>query len=374
MKRNKLYSLIAVTVMILLVLTGCGQKAAAPAGQTATAEPVKTINWKLASTWGDGTVLFGSDQRFAEHVNKMSNGRLKVTVYGAGQLAPANQVLDVVSNGTVEAGGDWPSYWTGKDTSFDLLGSNVMGFSNWDYLLWIHAAGGRKYFDQIYGKYNLVYFPTTISSIESGIRTNKPIKSFADIKGMKLRMAGLIQGKLIQEFGATPVTIATNELYESLQRGVIDGAEYSSPGADEAMKLHEVAKYIIGPGFQQTASVFGVMVNKDAWNKLPDDLKAIVEAAAKATCTELTATWTYNDGIVTDEMVKSGITYVKLTDEEYGKIEKAKNRIMEDLAKQNPLYAEVAKHQMDFYKDYSFYRDFLGAYTFGRNPAEYPSL
>src|SRR5699024_9788942 len=198
-------------ILVALMLSGCveaaREKEAGGNESATTSTNGEKIEWRMISTWGDGSVQLDLDKKFAETVNELSGGTINIKLHSVDQLAPANQVLDTVSNGTVEMGGDWPNYWSGKNTAFDLLGSHAVGFSIWDYFVWVNQAGGHDLYNEIYGQYNTVYFPHTFSGMESGIRSNKPINSLDDFKGMKIRMAGLIQSELTEKLGAIPTTI-----------------------------------------------------------------------------------------------------------------------------------------------------------------------
>lgn len=333
----------------------------------------QTFNWRLASTWGEGSPLLESDRSFAQRVEQMSGGRINIKVFPAGQIGPANQVLDLVSSGAVEAGADWPNYWSGKNTVFDLLGSHVMGFTPADFYVWIYGYGGKKFYDEYYGKFNCVYFPHHAHDVESGIRSRKPLNSLADFNGLKVRMAGLIQGKLIQAFGAQPVSLALDEVYEAMQRGVVDACEISIPWVDETTKIYEVAQYWLTPGFHQTSSIHGILVNKKKWDELPDDLKFIVENAAKANHLERLAISTQNSSTSTEFMVtKADVKTNRVSEEDLLKLEEAKNKIMSELAAQNPDYNRVLKNQIEFVKQLAYYRDATSPWSFGRTWGSYP--
>ncbi len=341
-------------------------------GTAASTADAPEINWRLASVWADGTFLYDVDKRFCDLVSEMSDGKFNIKPFGVGALAPANQVFDIVSNGTVEAGGDWPSYWTGKSTGFDPLATVMYQFTGWDYYLWIYTMNGLDAYNKMFGKFGMVYFPTAITQMESGIRSKKPINKLEDMKGMKIRFAGKIQGMVIQKFGVTPVTIAANELYEALQRGVIDAAEYSGPHNDDVMKIQEVAKYWLAPGWHQTASVYGVLINQKAYDALPDKYKTIIDHAARLTGHEYMAKYAHNDAVATQKMMKEGITITHLPQADMDKIEVAINEAMEQLIAENPDYEEVIKSQLDYMKFMEPYRTALGEFGFGKNKKFFP--
>jgi TRAP-type mannitol/chloroaromatic compound transport system substrate-binding protein len=359
------------SLVLVLFLAGClnnspGTESKSPSNSGE--DSGETFNWRMASVWAEGSIQYEHDKNFVDTINTLSNGRLNIKLHSVGELAQANQVLDLVSGGTVEMGGDWPNYWSGKNTAFELLGSQAMGLTNWDYFLWINEGGGSDAYNEIYGKFNTVYFPHTISGMESGIRSNKPVETLEDLKGMKIRMAGLIQSELITQLGATPVTLATQEIYEALQRGVIDASEYSSPYSDEVTKMYEVTKYWLTPGWHQTSSVYGSMINQEAWESLPEDLQNVIEKASKITQTQNSAEYAYKDAEAAQRMVNEyGIETTALSEDEIERLRDMTNAIVEKLAGENPDFDKVLNSQLDFLKMYAPYRDLQGEWGFGNN-------
>jgi TRAP-type mannitol/chloroaromatic compound transport system substrate-binding protein len=332
------------------------------------------FSWRLASVWSEGLVMLDSEREFAKKVEEMSGGRLIIKVFPAGQIGPTNQVLDLVRSGAVEMGADWPGYWIGKNTAFDLLGSHVMGFTPLDHAIWIYAADGMGFYDEFFGAYNVKYFPHHIADQESGIRSNKPIKNLEDFKGLKIRMGNHIPGRVIQAFGAQPVTMASGEIYEAIQRGVIDGCEMNIPLADFHAKLQEVAKYWLTPGWHQTASLDGILVNKDKWNSLPPDLQAIVKYAAQAQFVESLAKTTYGSVDATADILASGVTATRLSDADLERIEVTRNEILSQMASENPDFARALKSIIDLDKKLAAYRNNTRPWSFGRTWKHYPVL
>lgn len=334
----------------------------------------KTFNWRLASVWGEGLVMLESEREFAKKVEAMSGGRLKIKVFPAGQIGPTNQVFDLVRSGAVEMGADWAGYWTGKNTAFDLLGSHVMGFTPLDHAIWMYAAGGKQFYDELFGAHGIVYFPHHMADQESGIRSNKPIQTVDDLKGMKIRMGNFIPGKTIQAFGGQPVSMASDDIYEAIQRGVVDGCEMNTPLADYNAKLHEVAKYWLTPGWHQTQSLDGILINKKKWDELSDDLKAIVEVAAQAQFLQSLCTTTYGSIDATAKMIESGVITYRLSDEDLERIELARNAVFEEMAQANPDFARVLNHIIDFDKKMASYRENARPWSFGRTWKHYPNI
>lgn len=334
----------------------------------------QAIKWKMVSTWSPSIDLIEGDRNFAKLVGELSNGRLQITVSPAGELVPAASVLDTVSKGGAECGGDWPNYWAGKNSAFDLLGSFPMGLSQYDYVNWYYHYGGKKIFDWLYGKYNVVYFLTSVSPAESGIRSAKPIKNLADYKGKKLRMSGKAQGYILKKLGAAQVMVSGGEVYQALQMATIDGAEFSAPSIDWKMGLGEVTKYNIGPGWHQPAATFGVLINKAAWEKLPADLKVIVEKAAQANVAYMSS-WFETMNIEADyNFKKSGTTNYKLSNNDLKQIEQYAWEYLIDESNKNKDFQTVAVSMFQYLKNMQMTRTNQEPFSQGRNPFTMPKL
>lgn len=367
---RKKFLLVLVAIMVMgMMLIGCavdGDNSGTSPGQDGGETSSETYNWRMVGVYTKGSTLGLCEQAFAEKVTELSGGELTITYYGVGELGSATQVMDMVREGTVELGADWPGYWTGVNTAFEPLATSMMGMNAWDYLLWVKAGGGQELYDEIYGMYGLKYFPTVYTNMESGFRSASPITSLDDFEGLKVRCAGMTAPEVLSRLGATPITVAANELYESMQRGVIDALEYSQPSADYDMGLYEVAQYWLTPGFHQTGSVLGVMINEEAYNSLPEQLQAILGAAADYVATSYSSMNCYNDAAATDAMLEAGVEITTLSDEELATIENIKNEVTEEYMEANELYAKVVESQMEYMEIFSNQRDFMGDYGWGK--------
>lgn len=326
----------------------------------------ETFKWRYSTIYADGSIQFERDKRFKELVEELSNGQIELELHPVGVLSDAAQLLDTVSQGTIEIGGDWPGTWSGRNTAFSLLGTQT-GMTTFDYIMWLEMGGGRDVYNEIYGQHNLVYFPVNAPAIESGIRSNKPIKSLDDLKGMNIRFVGTVQERVLKELGGNPMNVPPHELYEAMQRGVIDALEFSGPAGDKAMNFHEVTKYLAAPGWHQTASVTGVMINKDAWNSLPEHLQNVIEVASKTTLLETTFKELYLDSEATKEMIESGIEVNYYPEEDIERAQGIIADVLEDLSAENEDFAFVLESQKEFMKNFAEYRDIMAPYGFGVN-------
>ncbi len=334
----------------------------------------KVINWKYNSLWPSGLALYEGDKYFCDTVNKLSGGKLIIKLYPAGQLLPAYQNLDAVQKGTVQCAGDFGPYWSGKNTAFDLLGTTPMGMTWVDYMLWIYHAGGQKVYDDLYGRYNCKWMLQNFTPIEAGFHTHVPIKKAEDFKGLKLRMGSLFGQRILKLLGASPTLLDSSEIYEAIARHVVDGAEFSVPIVDWTVGFQKITKYWAAPAWYQTAIVLGVIINKDAWNSLPDDLKDVVTQAGRATTAYMSAWYAHSNIKATQDFIKAGTVMTHLDDASMDKLTTMINKVLSEEAKKNPDFAMVLKSQVDYMKGYAAVRSYEAPYTFGFNPKSYPTL
>ncbi|MFH1480860.1 MAG: TRAP transporter substrate-binding protein DctP [Pseudomonadota bacterium] len=335
----------------------------------------ETINWKMASVWIPSLPLFDSDKKFVQIVNEASGGRLNIKLFSAGEIVPAFEVFDAVRSGAIPMGGDTPLYWGGKDLAFAFVGSFPMYMSPVDYWVWLYQAQGVELIQEIYAKYGIVWFPNAVVMPESGFRTNKPINTLADMKGMKLRASGKFQGDLLKSLGVSHVMLSAAEVYQALEKGTVDGTEYSLPSIDWPLGLGEVTKYWLTPaGWHQPSSVTGVLINKKVWDGLPNDLKKFIEYAAMATTSWATTHMEYGCFEATKKFIDKGIKVTRLPDEDLDKVENIAKEILIKECKANPLLAKIARSQIKFLQDNMQWRSIASPFGYGRNSKNLPKL
>ena len=340
----------------------------------ASAIAAETIKWRMVSCWPSYSSISQSEKRFAKNVYELSGGRLQITDYAAGELVPTSAVFDTVAKGAAEMGQDYASYWAGKNSAFDLLGSLPMAMSQYDLINWYIHGGGHDIFNYMYGKYNMIYFLTGVTCVASGIRSRTPIRSLADLKGKKIRMSGRAAGYVLQKAGATPVMTAPGEIAQALAAGTIDAAAFNTPNIDMSIGLAEVTKYNIGPGWNQPFSSGGVMINKDAWNTLPPDLKKIIEVAATENLMTMSTLSEWDNSLALKKWQEKGIQVTKFSAKDLAQIEDWVWEFIAAEAQKNPDYDKVATSMFQYMKDFSQARDYEVPYAQGRNPSKWPKL
>jgi len=318
--------------------------------------------------------LYEYDKVVLNRVSAITNGRVQFEVFQAGEIVSGNEILDAVSAGIVDAGTDFCSYWVGKNLAFDILATHTLSGTLMDFLMWYYVGGGKDFYQETYGLYNTVYLPHYLMGPESGFRTNVPINSLEDFKGLKLRTSSYVGGKVLEELGASPAPLPIAETYEGLQRGVIDGAEFSGPANDWNEGFQEITKYVCTPSWHQPYGVTGVMINKDLWESFSEEIRSILRGAFEAVMNEAAYEQLYRDAGATEKFLEAGVEICRLNDEDLDKIEEIKCRIQEKIASENELYARILKSQVDFYKSFSNYRKVIDPYYPSREIKFYPDL
>ena len=331
------------------------------------------IKWRMGSTWTPAINLYHGDKAMIQYLMEMTDGRFEIKWYPSGSLMKAFEYFDACSKGVVEAVGDWSSYWVSKHPAFDFLGSMPYGFTNLDYMNWYYQFGGEELYNEAYGQFGMRYFSLGATTSESGFRTTEktgPIRTLADYKGKKLRTPARGTISILQKLGGSPIKMAGGEIYLAVERGTLDGAEFSSPGIDWEMGFAEITKYWSVPCWFQPASQIGVMVNKKAYEKLSKTDKAMLRVASRAAAMESLTFYEADAGRAIEKFAEKGTVVVKLDDESLKKLDELSGEyIIESAKERGGLFCKILKSQMDYLDEYKDWRDMTGKFGFGFQPS-----
>lgn len=302
----------------------------------------------LSTPLGQNTIVIWKNL-----VEKMSGGRIQVQLFDAGEVVPPNQVFDAVRDGVLDLGLNTPAWQKGKYPAGDLfytLPGGILAFN--DLIVWMYGGGGVQLEQQMYGN-AVVVFPLGLTPPEE-IWSKKPIKTLDDIKGLKIRTAGL-GAELFQKLGASVVTLPGGEVLPSLQRGLINSTEFLDASMDYALGIQQICKYRFGPPIHMSNNIFQLLINPAVWKKLPDDLKAIVQnAAIAATMDGYTKHWM--DAIEANKKIEAaGVTTTKLSKADQEKARKIAMEIINEKAKKDPFFAKVWASQKAFLEKFRPY-------------------
>ncbi len=330
--------------LLSTLLVACSDQACEGESTIATNETTKetVFKWKLVTTWPKNFPGLGTaPENFAKLVDEMSNGRLKVKVFGAKEMVPALGVFDAVSRGSAEMGHGAAYYWKGKTPAAQFFTAVPFGLNAQEMNGWLHYGGGMQLWEELYAPFNLVPLAAGNTGVQMAGWFNKEINSLDDIKGLKMRIPGL-GGEVFTRAGGTAVNMPGGEVFTSLQTGVIDAADWVGPYNDMAFGFHKVAKYYYYPGWHEPGPTLELIVNKDAFATLPDDLKAIVRTASRAVNQDMLDEYTArNNAALRDLVDRHGVILRKLPDDVIKKLHEISQQVLLELAEVDPLSKRI---------------------------------
>jgi TRAP-type mannitol/chloroaromatic compound transport system substrate-binding protein len=330
-------------------------KRAAGAGAAATAlaapaivKAQPTLNWRLASSFPKSLdTIFGAAEYAAKFVAEMSGGKFNIRVFAGGEIVPGLQVLDAVQNGTVEIGHTAPYYYVGKDPTWAFGTAVPFGLNARQYNAWWNFAGGDKLFNEFSQANGVVSLLCGNTGAQMGGWFRNEIKSLNDLKGLKFRVGGFA-GQVLAKLGVVPTQIAGGEIYQSLERGTIDAAEWVGPYDDEKLGFAKVAKYYYYPGWWEGGPALHLQVNKKAWDALPKEYQSMLHAAAHAGNEWMLAKYDAQNPAAIRRLVAGGTQLRAFSREMMDASYKAANELYAETNAKNAAFKKVFDSYMGF--------------------------
>ena len=334
----------------LVLLTACGDgQVKSKSDGDVVAQEQQTFRWRMVTTWPKNLPGLGiAPELIAERVEKMSAGRLKITVFGANEIVPALGVFDAVSLGNVEMGHGAAYYWKGKVPIAQLFTTVPFGLTAQEMNAWLYQGGGLELWEELYARYDLVPTPAGNTGVQMAGWFNKELNSMDDLRGIKMRIPGL-GGEVFQRAGGTAITLPGGEIYTSLQTGVIDATEWVGPYNDLAFGLHQVAKYYYYPGWQEPGPTLEMIINKQAFDSLPKDLQEIVRISSRATNEDMLALYTAKNNSALEELVNVHQVEVrKIPEDVLRELKKISDEVVSELPTEDPLEIKIYGSYINF--------------------------
>ena len=307
----------------------------------------QAVRWRLASSFPNSLdTIFGAANIFAQKVKEASGGKFEISVHAGGELVPPFGVVDAVQQGTVECCHTAPYYFFGKDPTFALGCAVPFGMNSRQMSAWMYQGNGLKLMREFYANYNIISFPMGNTGAQMGGWFRKPIKSLADMKGLKMRIGGFA-GKVMERIGVVPQNIPGGDIYPSLEKGTIDAAEWIGPYDDLKLGFYKVAKNYLYPGWWEGGPELDLFVNQKAYNALSPEYKAIVEMAASHAHINMQAMYDAKNPPALKELVGKGAKLQGFPKDVMEAAFKASNQIYNELSASNPNWKKV---YTDWYK------------------------
>ncbi|MCK4262909.1 MAG: TRAP transporter substrate-binding protein DctP, partial [Dehalococcoidia bacterium] len=312
---------------------------------------------------------------WAAAVTQMSGGRLTVKDFPGGAIVPALKEMFSVHEGTLDATFTGAHYHTSEiGLAGDLFNLYPAGLSPRETLAWVYDGGGMELWQEMYDRKGLnihVMGPGGFSSAETFGWYSKEMKSLSDFKGLKFRTAG-VWGEMVNEMGGAVTSCPGGEIYQNMERGVLDAFEFSTPSVDYSVGFHELGAYLHGPGIHAPQSCFELLVNKDQWNELSPDLQAICTHAAEAMTARIWAFNDYHDAMAMEDLATYGTKFVYLPEDLQEEIVKVANAKYAEIAAEDEFFAKVLESQREFVIKYRALKNFIqpdpNIMTWGETP------
>ena len=275
--------------------------------------------WTFQTSAQAGDNFFAIEEEWAERVKTMSNGRLEITIVPVGSVVAHGETLDAVGAGILQGHMTDPSYFSGKDPAFAMLGNLVGAWSDPQQMFnYMNYGGGMELYNELVHPYGLQFLGASATGVEAFLST-RPLNTVDDLKGLKMRAPeGMVQ-EVFAAAGAAPVNLPGSEVYTSLEKGVIDAADYTVFSTNHAQGMHEFANYPIYPGFH-SMPVVDVSMNKGIYDSLPADLKEILAVSVRDFAQDMVARLDMANAVaVAEAMADPEVTVINWPDEERAK-------------------------------------------------------
>ncbi len=335
-------------------LTGCNSETGEQAGAVTADGPTPDdpIRWKMVTTWPKNFPGLGTGaNNIAKAINEMSGGRLMVDVYGAGEVVPALEVFDAVKAGTAEMGHGAAYYWQGKMPAAAFFAAMPFGLVASEMNGWLYHGEGIELWEELYAPHGVIPRPGGNTGPQMGGWFRKPIETVEDFKGLKMRLPG-IGGEVLRRLDVSVVNTPGGELFQALNDGTIDAAEWVGPFNDLAFGFHRAAKYYYAPGWQEPSATMEALINQEAFEELPADLQQIVEAAIKASALEMHAEFTARNNRALKELVEEhGVELRYFSDEIMAALFEKSEEVLAEITEKDEfakrVYDSVTSYRRD---------------------------
>jgi TRAP-type mannitol/chloroaromatic compound transport system substrate-binding protein len=291
----------------------------------------------------------------AEQLAKGSNNAIKFEIFEPGKLVPGIEIFDAVAAGKIDAGYSWMGYEQGKVPASTLFGARPFGMEPWEYMAWYNFGGGKELVREVYAPFNVYPIFCGIISPETAGWFRFEIKSLDQIKGLKIRAAGL-GGKVLQKLGASVTVLPGSELQQALEKGVLDATEFSLPSVDEQIGFQKVAKFNYFPGWHQPYTAQYLYVKKAAWDELTPALQTQIETACLAGVGYSLSKAEAIQFATLKRFEKEGVKAITLPDEILRALKKASEEVLAEEAAKDAMFKKVMESQDAFQKDYQTWK------------------
>ncbi|UDM06213.1 TRAP transporter substrate-binding protein DctP [Halomonas sp. NyZ770] len=318
----------------------------------AKAQSSEQFNWRMTNAYSPGSPFYvegpGSPRDVIAKINAMSGGRLNIQHFAAGELIPAFEGFEAVQSGTIEMNAANSYFWSGTTFAAQYFTTVPFGMSFMGHMAWLYHGGGLELWEEVYEPYGMIALPLNNTGVQMTGWFREPIEDIGQLNGLRMRIPGLA-GKVYAALGVDARVLPGGEIFPALERGVIDAAEFVGPYQDRRMGLQNAAKFYHTTGWHEPATTGELLISKQHWDALPDDLKMIVKSACMAACLE-SVTWSeaVNGEAMADLVDNHGVTASPLPAPVVEALREATMDTLATEANSDPLVRKVHDSYMAF--------------------------
>jgi len=304
--------------------------------------------WRMASSFPKSLdTLYASAEMIANRVSRLTDGRFEIRVFAGGEIVPALQVLDAVQNGTVECGQTASYYYVGKNPALAFDTALPFGMNARQQNAWMYYGGGAQLMRDLFRQYNIVTFPAGNTGTQMAGWYRREINSVADLKGLKMRVAGLA-GQILARLGVVPQQIGGADIYPALEKGTIDAAEWVGPYDDEKLGFHKVARFYYYPGWWEGSAMLSVYVNAKEFASLPPAHREALEVACAEANVHMLASYDAKNTEALRRLVNAGAQLRALPRPVMEACYKAAHELYDELASKNAEFKTIYESWLKF--------------------------
>lgn len=315
------------------------------------------VNWKLASAYPSSLAVLGpAPFETAAALAAITGGTLEIKVYEPGALVPPLETFEAVGKGAVDAGFTAGTFWAGKDVTFNIFSAIPFGPAADEYLAWMRHGGGLELQDKLYAQHNLKSLLCGVVTPEAAGWFRKEITGPDDLKGLKMRFAGL-GARVIGKLGVSAQLLAPGDIYLALETGTIDATEFSTPAADAGLGFYEIADYYYFPGWHQQSAFAQLLINLAAWNGLSDGHRVALETACDAAITRTLADGEAAQADALAGLEAKGAQIRRLPDDVLAALQDAWIQTVAEISAESASFAEAWDSYQAFRASYARWRE-----------------
>lgn len=353
----------AIAATSVAIVGGC--QAAKNQSEAQSTGNLPNIEWQMATSWPPSLeTIFGGAQVLADRLAALTGGKFKITPRAAGEIAPGLEVLNVVSQGAVQCGHTASYYYIGKSPALAFGTSLPFGLTAQQQNDWLYQGGGLKKLQKIYAsKFNVIQFPCGNTGTQMGGWFRKEISTLNDLQGLKMRIPGL-GGQVMSKLGVTVQNLPGGEIFQALQTGAIDAAEWVGPYDDEKLGINKVAKYYYYPGWWEPGPTLELQVNLSEWNKLPPQYQEAITTAAFESNATMLARYDSLNNEALQRLIASGTQLRPYSQEILAAAEKESFAIFDEFAAKDADFKAIYEDWKQFRnRIYAWHKLNEGAFT-----------